>query len=110
MTVRTIIVGCGAVAQRLYRKPLVLLAKQKLVEVVGLVDPAREHADELLPAFPGAKHFTTLEEACRRSAPAIDAGVDAAAPALRADAMAFAHGSHVLCEKPMASSRPNACA
>ena len=45
MTVKTMVVGCGAVAQRLYRKPLQQLQKQRLLEVVALVDPAPGHAD-----------------------------------------------------------------
>jgi len=104
MTVRTIIVGCGAVAQRLYRKPLVLLTKQKLIEVVGLVDPAREHADELLPAFAGARHFSTLEEACKAARPQLTLVLTPPHLHCAQVQMAFAHGSHVLCEKPMASS------
>jgi predicted dehydrogenase len=104
MSVRTIVVGCGAVAQRLYRKPLAQLAKQKLIDVVGLVDPAREHAAEMLPAFSGAKHYTTLDEACRAARPQLTLVLTPPHLHCAQTEMAFAHGSHVLCEKPMASS------
>ncbi|MEJ0084608.1 MAG: Gfo/Idh/MocA family oxidoreductase [Pseudomonadota bacterium] len=104
MSVRTIVVGCGAVAQRLYRKPLAQLAKQKLIEVVGLVDPAAGHAAAMLPAFAGARHFTTLEEACRAAQPQLTLVLTPPHLHCAQTEMAFAHGSHVLCEKPMASS------
>ena len=104
MTVRTIIVGCGAVAQRLYRKPLAQLVKQEMLEVVGLVDPAREHADAMLPAFAGARHFATLEEACKAAAPELTLVLTPPHLHCTQTEMAFAHGSHVLCEKPMANS------
>jgi predicted dehydrogenase len=97
-------VGCGAVAQRLYRKPLAQLARQKMIEVVGLVDPAREHADAMLPAFPGAKHFATLEEACRLARPELTLVLTPPHLHCAQTEMAFTYGSHVLCEKPMASS------
>lgn len=38
------IVGCGAVAQLLYRNPLRRLERQQLVRVAALVDPAASHA------------------------------------------------------------------
>ena len=104
MTVRTIVVGCGAVAQRLYRKPLAQLAKQKMIEVVGLVDPAREHADEMLPSFAGARHFASLEEACKAARPELTLVLTPPHLHCAQTEMAFAHGSHVLCEKPMANS------
>ncbi|MEO8062839.1 MAG: Gfo/Idh/MocA family oxidoreductase [Pseudomonadota bacterium] len=104
MSVRTIVVGCGAVAQRLYRKPLVQLSKQKMIEIVGLVDPAREHADELSAAFAGARHFTTLDEACKAARPELTLVLTPPHLHCAQTQMAFAHGSHVLCEKPMANS------
>jgi predicted dehydrogenase len=105
MSVRTIVIGCGAVAQRLYRKPLAQLAKQGLIEVVGLVDPAREHAEEMRADFPGAPHFASPAEALAASKPELTLVLTP--PHLHAaqTLLAFEHGSHVLCEKPMASSR-----
>ena len=104
MAFRTLVVGCGAVAQRLYRKPLAQLSKQKMIEVVGLVDPAREHADAMLSAFAGARHFTTLEEACKAAKPELTLVLTPPHLHCAQTEMAFAHGSHVLCEKPMANS------
>jgi predicted dehydrogenase len=104
MPVRTIVVGCGAVAQRLYLKPLARLTRQKMIEVVGLVDPAREHADAMSPTFAGAKHFVTLEEACRSARPELTLVLTPPHLHCVQTEMALAHGSHVLCEKPMANS------
>lgn len=104
MRIRTIVVGCGAVAQRLYRKPLAKLAKQRLVEVVGLVDPAQEHAREMASAFAGARHFTSLEEACKQTRPELTLVLTPPHLHCAQTLTAFEHGSHVLCEKPMANT------
>jgi predicted dehydrogenase len=104
MTVRTIVVGCGAVAQRLYRKPLAQLAKQGLIDVVGLVDPASEHADEMSSALRRARHFTSLEDACRQTRPELTLVLTPPHLHCAQTLVALAHGSHVLCEKPMANS------
>ena len=104
MSVRTIVVGCGAVAQRLYRKPLAQLAKRRLIEVVALVDPAAAHAQEMLLAFPAARHFTSLDEACGATHPELTLVLTPPALHCAQTLTALAHGSHVLCEKPMANS------
>jgi len=104
MTVRTIVVGCGAVAQRLYRKPLAQLAKQGLIEVVGLVDPASEHADEMSSVLRRARHFTSLEDACQHTQPELTLVLTPPHLHCAQTLVALAHGSHVLCEKPMANS------
>ncbi len=104
MSVRTIVVGCGAVAQRLYRKPLARLAKQRLIEVVALVDPAVEHARELQKSFPKARHFATLEDACTTTRPELTLVLTPPHLHCAQTITAFEHGSHVLCEKPMANT------
>ncbi len=104
MTVRTIVVGCGAVAQRLYRKPLQQLAKRGLIEVVGLVDPASAHAHEMQGAFAKARHFAALDEACRATRPELTLVLTPPALHCAQTLAAIEHGSHVLCEKPMANS------
>jgi predicted dehydrogenase len=104
MTVRTIVVGCGAVAQRLYRKPLAQLEKQGLLEVVGLVDPAPEHASQMSPAFRAARHFTALDDACQATRPELTLVLTPPHLHCAQTLQALAHGSHVLCEKPMANS------
>lgn len=104
MSIRTIVVGCGAVAQRLYRKPLARLAKQRLLEVVALVDPAQEHAREMASAFTGARHFTSLEEACKQTRPQLTLVLTPPHLHCAQTLTAFEHGSHVLCEKPMANT------
>jgi predicted dehydrogenase len=104
MSVRTNVVGCGAVAQRLYRKPLAQLAKRGLIEVVALVDPAVTHAREMGAAFPAARHFKSLEEACAATRPELTLVLTPPALHCAQTLTALAHGSHVLCEKPMANS------
>jgi predicted dehydrogenase len=104
MGIRTLVVGCGAVAQRLYRKPLLQLVKRDLIEVTGLVDPASEHAREMQTAFPKARHFTGLEDACVALRPELTLVLTPPALHCPQTLTALAHGSHVLCEKPMANS------
>jgi predicted dehydrogenase len=75
-----------------------------MIEVAGLVDPAREHAEEMLQTFSGARHFSTLEEACKVVRPQLTLVLTPPHLHCAQTEMAFAHGSHVLCEKPMANS------
>lgn len=104
MTVRTMVVGCGAVAQRLYRKPLQQLQKQRLLEVVALVDPAPGHAAALQGYFPAARGFAELGEGLTAAKPEL--ALILTPPHLHCEQtlLALAHGSHVLCEKPMAAT------
>src|SRR5687768_15905916 len=61
--IEIMVVGCGAVAQRLYRDPLRRLARQGLVRVAALVDPAAAHADSMHAYFRGARAFSDLAAA-----------------------------------------------
>src|SRR5262249_22117849 len=103
MKLRTLVVGCGAVAQRLYRKPLQLLEKRGVLTVTALVDPAAEHAQAMQPFFPKAAHHTDLGAA-------LEAGADLTLILTPAHIhcvqtlQALAKKSHVLCEKPMANT------
>ncbi len=67
MSLRVTIVGCGAVAQRLYRKPLQRLERRGMLQVASLVDTAAENAGALLPFFPQAKVYGNLEDALTAS-------------------------------------------
>ena len=104
MTVATLVVGCGAVAQKLYRKPLQRLEKHGMLRVVGLVDPARQHADQMRAHFPKAKVHADLAEALADTRPALTLILTPAHLHCAQTIHALRSDSHVLCEKPMAES------
>jgi predicted dehydrogenase len=103
-SLRTTIVGCGAVAQRLYRRPLQRLEKRGVLRVAALVDPVREHADALGAFFPGATYSADLGDALARSAPELTLILSPAHLHAGQAIQALQRGSHVLCEKPMAAT------
>ena len=100
----TVIVGCGAVAQRLYRKPLQRLEQAGTLRVSALVDPADSHAAALQAVFRGASIFRTLDDALNATRPALT--LILTPPHLHCTQVlkAFERGSHILCEKPMANT------
>src|SRR5262249_38536389 len=61
MAVKTTIVGCGAVAQRLYQNPLRELERQGVLRVTGLVDRHLPHAETMRASFPHAAVHDDLE-------------------------------------------------
>jgi predicted dehydrogenase len=109
LPVQVAIVGCGAVAQRLYRGPLRQLEKLNIVRVASLVDPVPLHADSLGTSFPLAKKYRDLDDALARSAPDLALILSPAHLHRTHVVQALRHHAHVLCEKPMASS-VDACA
>ena len=108
MALKVTVVGCGAVAQRLYRRPLQQLEKRDIVRVTGLVDTDRGRRDEMLAAFPHAVSSDDLEgtlsaagsELALVLTPGHLHGIQTVA--------AVSHGHHVLCEKPMATTEADA--
>jgi len=104
MALNTAIVGCGAVAQRLYRKPLQLLETQKLLQVTALVDPVAEHIASLHGFFPNARTYASLDDVYEAVAPALTLILSPAQWHCRHAIQALQHGSHVLCEKPMGAT------
>ena len=104
MSLRTTIVGCGAVAQRLYRRPLQQLEKRGLLRIVGLVDPAAEHSRALGAFFPNAVAYRNLDDALAASRPELTLILSPAHLHATQAIEALRHDSHVLCEKPMAST------
>jgi len=101
---RVAIVGCGAVAQHLYAKPLRQLERRGLVRVVALVDPVDTHAAAMGRAFRRAVRYTALDAAM--SSAEVDLTLILSPAHLHCVQVieALRHGSHVLCEKPMAST------
>lgn len=108
MMPRIAVVGCGAVVDQYYRGALVKLEKRGIARVAALVDPDAGRAAALARHFPSARAFTDLAGALGDAA--ITLTIVASPPSLHAGhaLSAFAAGSHVLCEKPMAASVPDA--
>ncbi len=106
MAVRYGIIGCGAIAQRRHIPECVANPDSKLV---ALADPAKARVDELAAKF-GAVAFTDYRELLK--SPDVDAVVVAGPNSMHASMSmeALALGKHVLCEKPMATTRQDAAA
>lgn len=98
----TVVVGCGAVAQRLYRKPLQSLEKRRIFRVTALVDPVAEHARAMGAFFPAARIAARLEDVLSAPPPELVLVLSPAHLHAVQAVEALRHGSHVLCEKPMA--------
>src|SRR5947209_17773538 len=104
MPVKYGIIGCGAIAQRRHIPECVANPESKLA---ALADPVKERVDELAAKY-GAKAYTDYKEMLRD--PGIDAVVVCGPNALHAQQSidALSAGKHVLCEKPMATTREDA--
>lgn len=98
------IVGCGAVVEELYLPALKKVHLSGSVRVTSLVDTNAERLERVRRAFPKAECYGNLQDAYH--AKKIDLTLITTPPAFHATsaAIAFAHGSHVLCEKPLAYS------
>jgi len=96
------IVGCGAVVEQLYRRPLQALEARHCGRVVALVDPDPARTAALGRHFRSARAFSSLAEALAARSPSLV--IVTSPPGLHAAhaVAAFEAGSHVLCEKPMA--------
>lgn len=104
MPVRYGIIGCGAIAQRRHIPECVANPESKLA---ALADPVKERVEELA-ARHGAKAYTDYKQML--ADPGIDAIVVAGPNSLHAAQTieALNAGKHVLCEKPMATTREDA--
>jgi predicted dehydrogenase len=106
MSVRYGIVGCGAIAQRRHIPECVNNPNSTLA---ALCDPNLERAEGISKAYGGvAKCYTDYTEMLKN--PDIDAVVVSGPNSLHAaqSIEALQAGKHVLCEKPMATSREDA--
>jgi UDP-N-acetylglucosamine 3-dehydrogenase len=104
MAVRYGIIGCGAISQRRHIPECIANPESKLV---ALCDPVQERVEALSKQF-GAKPYTDF--AAMLKAKDIDAIVVAGPNSLHAQhsIAALDAGKHVLCEKPMATTRADA--
>jgi predicted dehydrogenase len=104
MAVKYGVIGCGAIAQRRHMPECVANPDSKLV---ALADPVKERVDELAKKY-GAKGYTDYKEMLKD--PNVDAVVVAGPNSLHAQQSidALNAGKHVLCEKPMATTREDA--
>src|SRR6185503_2862022 len=102
------IIGCGAAIAGLHASALRKLESRGSARVVALIDPDRSRTAALGRQFRSARPFATTAEACSATAP--DLVIVASPPALHAEhaVAALAAGSHVLCEKPMATRAADA--
>ena len=102
--VRYGIIGCGAIAQRRHIPECIANPDSKLV---ALADPVKERVEELAKQY-GAKGYTDHKEMLKD--PNVDAVVVAGPNSMHASQSieALNAGKHVLCEKPMATSREDA--
>lgn len=100
-----VVIGCGAVLEYCHRYALQGLGAKLGCRVVGLVDPSPERLAGAKRWFPRARLFPNVET-CYAALKDIQLSIITSPPALHAvhAEAAFRHGSHVLCEKPLASS------
>ena len=99
-----LIVGCGAVVDRLYHGALRKLEASGIARVVALADPNPAQLATMRRRFRSARAFSTADEAFTHVRPTLT--IIATPPGLHADhaTLALRAGSHVLCEKPMATN------
>ena len=104
MPVQYGVIGCGAIAQRRHIPECIANPDSKLV---ALADPVKDRVEELGKKL-GATAYTDYKEMLKN--PEVQAVVVAGPNALHAQQSidALNAGKHVLCEKPMATTREDA--
>lgn len=102
MLLKTMLVGCGAVAQRLYRKPLTQLQRQGILAVTALVDPCHSNRDSLRSFFPRAVGYDDIGLALTAERPDLTLVLSPIHLHATHSILALRSKSHVLCEKPAA--------
>lgn len=104
MKIRVGIVGCGSICE--FRHAPEYHANAN-AEVVSFFDPIRERAEKMAKLF-GGKAVTDFKDITRN--PGIDAISDCSTNEMHhvVSTDALAHGRHVLCEKPMATTLEDA--
>jgi predicted dehydrogenase len=104
MTLDTMIIGCGAVAHKLYGRPLQKLERAGDIRVVAVVDPYLQQARSLQSSFPRARIYEHANDAIQAALPKVTFVLSPAHMHAEHAVMALQSGSQVLCEKPMATS------
>ncbi len=106
MPVKYGVIGCGSIAQH---RHLPEAAANKDSKVVAVVDPVLDRVEEIAKKY-GAKAYIEYREMLK--SPDVDAvvvcGPNSTHAAMSIDALNA--GKHVLCEKPMATTRADATA
>jgi len=104
MPVRYGIIGCGAIAQRRHIPECVANPASTLV---AIADPVKERVEEIAKKYK-AKAFTDYKDMLKSADidAVVVAGPNATHAAMSIDALNA--GKHVLCEKPMATTRDDA--
>jgi predicted dehydrogenase/nucleoside-diphosphate-sugar epimerase len=102
---RTVVVGCGAIVEGVYRACLGGLERRGYIKVVGVVESDAGRLNQGALWFPKAQVFENVST-CFARIPDVDLTVITTPPPLHGEhaVAAFENGSHVLTEKPMASS------
>lgn len=103
----TTVVGCGAVAQLLYRKPLQRLSRAGLLRLVSFVDPSAERAGALAKYF-GGRVAKDMESALATRPSPVVLVLSPAHLHCAHTLAAFERGCHVFCEKPLATTSADA--
>lgn len=100
-----VVLGCGAVLEQCHRRALAMVVQKLGARVVGLVDPNAKRLEMAKEWFPSAVGFTDAAE-CFSKVRDVSLTVVTTPPPLHAAhaELAFSHGSHVLCEKPLAGT------
>ncbi|MCZ0728604.1 Gfo/Idh/MocA family protein [Mycolicibacterium iranicum] len=106
--IRVLLIGAGAVVQEHYRPPLRRLEKARAIRVLGVVDPDQSRGRRVAGQFKESRSYADCTEAFQRNS--YDLAIIASPPGLHADhaCAAFENGCHVLCEKPMTTTRADA--
>ena len=105
----SVVIGCGAVLEQCHRRALQKLGPKLGCNVVGLVDPSPDRLAKARQWFPSAEGFANAEACYAKVKDVLLTVITSPPPFHAAHAeVAFAHGSHVLCEKPLAGSLADA--
>lgn len=106
--VRVLLIGAGAVAERFHCPALLRLENAGVLRVYGVVDPSEQRAHDTAAQFKRAWPYDDCAEAFKTDA--YELTIITSPPGAHADQAhaAFSAGSHVLCEKPMATTAVDA--